>query len=582
MAFTDVELSPDGRAIVIATERPDWSRERFRNDLWLYRDDGHGGGALVQLTQSGHDSDPQWSPDGRWVAFLSDRERPGGPRAGAAADDEAVTELYLIATAGGEAFPVTTGDEDVHAFSWSPDSKTLYFATRLPLTADQRDARKKEWKDVIQYRRGERGDEISSIEVADVLARRAAAGTSSTAPADEDTGATPDARVRARTPWRVQDLAASPDGHALAFDTTSVSERQEDPSEFEVFVVDLATADGTRAPRQVTHNEAFEQGLRWAGDNRHLFFQVDQGSVEGKYQDTQERLYWVDSQTGSVERWAADFGGALLDYGIAADGTVVVEGRLGTEVQLYALAGPRAAARPIPGRAGTYEDPTLASRSRRAAFVHSTLDEPTEVYLADGTDGLAKARAITSFNRLFTERALPQGKPYRWTADDGTPVEGMLIYPPGKFEAKGLPMLTLIHGGPADADGNHFEADWYQWSALAATHGWLVFQPNYRGSAGYGDAFLNGIVPEIVSRPGKDILEGIDALVKDGIADPDHLAVAGYSYGGYMTNWLITQTTRFKAAMTGAGAVEHVANWGNDDMTVDDAYALGGRPWEAA
>ena len=142
-------------------------------------------------------------------------------------------------------------------------------------------------------------------------------------------------------------------------------------------------------------------------------------------------------------------------------------------------------------------------------------------------------------------------------------------------------MFTFIHGGPADADGNHFEADWYKWAALAATNGWLVFEPNYRGSTGYGDKFLEQIVPQIVSRPGKDILEGVDALVKDGIADPDHLTIGGYSYGGYMTNWLITQTTRFKAAVTGAGAVEHVGNWGNDDTTFDDAYFLGGRPWEA-
>jgi dipeptidyl aminopeptidase/acylaminoacyl peptidase len=214
------------------------------------------------------------------------------------------------------------------------------------------------------------------------------------------------------------------------------------------------------------------------------------------------------------------------------------------------------------------------------AFVYSSLERPTEIYLADNPS-LQNARPITSFNKLFTERALPQGKPYRWTADDGTSVEGMLIYPPGKFEQKNLPMFTLIHGGPADADGNHFEADWYQWDRLAATQGWLVFEPNYRGSTGYGDKFLLGIVPQIVSRPGKDILEGIDALVKDGIADPNRLAVGGYSYGGYMTNWLITQTTRFKAAVTGAGAVEHVGNWGNDDTTFDDAYFLGGRPWEA-
>ena len=110
--------------------------------------------------------------------------------------------------------------------------------------------------------------------------------------------------------------------------------------------------------------------------------------------------------------------------------------------------------------------------------------------------------------------------------------------------------------------------------------GWLVFRPNYRGSSGYGDDFMLEIEPHLVSKPGRDILSGVDALVKDGYADPDHLAIGGYSYGGYMTNWLITQTTRFKSAVTGAGAVEHAANWGNDDETWDDAWYLGGQPWE--
>ncbi len=154
------------------------------------------------------------------------------------------------------------------------------------------------------------------------------------------------------------------------------------------------------------------------------------------------------------------------------------------------------------------------------------------------------------------------------------------MYPPGKFEAKNLPMFVLIHGGPQDADGNHFEADWYQWDRLAATQDWLVFEPNYRGSTGYGDKFALAIVPEAFSSPGRDILAGVDKLVKDGIADPNRLAIGGYSYGGYMTNWLITQTTRFKAAVTGAGGVENVADWGNDDSTVDDTWFLGGTPWE--
>jgi dipeptidyl aminopeptidase/acylaminoacyl peptidase len=107
-----------------------------------------------------------------------------------------------------------------------------------------------------------------------------------------------------------------------------------------------------------------------------------------------------------------------------------------------------------------------------------------------------------------------------------------------------------------------------------------VFEPNYRGSTGYGDKFALAIVPEAFSSPGRDILAGVDALVKDGIADANRLAIGGYSYGGYMTNWLITQTTRFKAAVTGAGGIENVADWGNDDSTFDDAYFMGGAPWE--
>ena len=186
---------------------------------------------------------------------------------------------------------------------------------------------------------------------------------------------------------------------------------------------------------------------------------------------------------------------------------------------------------------------------------------------------------MTAFNPIFAERAQPEWLPYTWKSENGQSVEGVLIFPPGKRDAKHLRMLTFIHGGPEDADGNRFGADWYDWATYAASQGWLVFRPNYRGSTGYGDAFMLSIEPHLVSRPGRDILAGVDALVKDGYADPDHLAIGGYSYGGYMTNWLITQTTRFKSAVTGAGAVEHAANWGNDDLTWDDAWYLGGPPW---
>jgi len=585
VGFTALKLSPDGNSVVIGIERADWDQQIYRKDLWLYRDDGHATRNLVQLTQSGHDTNPQWSLDGHWIAFLSERKISSGKEGDAADDSEGkgkeISQLYLISPGGGEAFPVTQGDEEVHAFSWSPDSRTLYFATRIPWNKEQQDTYKKDWKDVIQYRAAERGDMIFSITIDEAMGRDQAAGTKEIPEAEKRSGATPGAKGLARTLWRVEQLETSPDGRQLAFVTTSISERQEKINEFEIYVVDLANASPERPPRQLTHNEAVEQDLQWARDGQHVFFRVDLGSVEGKYKDTQTRLYWVDSQSGEVQRWAGDFGGAVGRYALAPDGRVVAPGRVGTEVQIYSQAKLPAPFTKQNGWPGTYEVVAAADHSPRIAFIYSSLEHPTEVYLADSGDKLQQARPITSFNKIFTERELPKGKPYRWTADDGSSVEGMLIYPPGKFEAKHLPMFVLIHGGPADADGNHFEADWYQWDRLAASQGWLVFEPNYRGSSGYGDKFLMGIVPEIVSRPGKDILEGVDALVKDGVADRDHLAVGGYSYGGYMTNWLITQTNRFKTAVTGAGAVEHVGNWGDDDTTFDDAYFLGGRPWEA-
>ncbi len=570
VGFDAVKISPDGRSIVIVTDRADWEQSVYRTDLWLYRDNGRGG-TLSQLTQSGRDSSPQWSPDGRWIAFLSQRN--------ASTTEEPTAQLYLIPLAGGEAFPVTQGEEEVHSFSWSPDSRTLYFATRAPWTRAQKDAYKEEWKDVLRYRGAERGDMIFSLDVAGAVARRAAVGIQPDN-SDAESGATPGSRPLASTPWRVLELVAAPDGRRLAFVTESVSGREERIDEYEIYTVDVANASLSRPPRQITHNQAEEQTLHWAKDSKHIFFEVEYGSVEGPYRDTELRLYWVDADKGDIQRWARDFDGAIYEHADAFDGGVVVAGRVGTEQQLYFATKASGPFTQAAGWNGTYEQLSTADRSPRIAFVQSTLEKPAEVYIAESIDKLQEARPITSVNKLFTERDLPKGKPYRWTADDGTQVEGMLMYPPGKFEAKNLPLFVAIHGGPDDADGNHFEADWYVWDRLAANNGWLVFEPNYRGSEGYGDKFLMGIVPEMNSRPGKDILEGVDALVKDGIADPAHLAIGGYSAGAFLTNWLITQTTRFKAAVTGGGAVENVANWGNDDTTFDDTYFLGGTPWE--
>src|ERR1700686_731899 len=317
VSFPSVKVSPDGNSVVIETERADWEQQIFRKELWLYRT---ANASLTQLTQSGHDSSPQWSPDGQWIAFLSERRLAAAKDADAADDkekekDKDVAQLFLISPSGGEAFDITSGADEVHGFVWSQDSKAIYFATRQPWTKQQNDDHKKEWKDVIRYRGDERGDVIFRVPLDEALARHAALGSNSKelSDAEKDSGATPGAIAIARTPLRAGQISISHDSTRLAFVTSSVSERQEKVEDIELYLVKLTGNAAEATPIRLTHNEAVELNLEWAPDNRHLFFQVNLGSLERKYEDPQPRLYWVDtadtpagtSNKSEVQRWFA-------------------------------------------------------------------------------------------------------------------------------------------------------------------------------------------------------------------------------------------------------------------------------------
>ena len=577
MNATDVvggRISPDGKAVVISTLAPDWQHNRFKEDLWLWTRQR---GVASPLTNSGHDSSPRWSPDGRRIAFLSDRPLPGEP----ASDDEAkegTTRVWLISVDGGEAIPLYREKLDTHAFAWSIDGSSVLFSLTQVLAKSAEDAQKEEWKDVIRWREQERGDALLSIPIAAALKNETRTLEAHQAP--KPPGDKPeypgDAELLTKSSLQIKEIVPSPDGQQIAFETGPVSSRLENPGDSELFLVD--SKDGEAHP--LTHNQGIESDIHWmpSGKTVVLLVRAAAGSIEGPYQDVQGRIYSLDASTGNVTRLGAAFQGSWEGLAVTADGTLLAAGLTGMDQRLYRIDGANATV--ITSTPGNHASLDAARHSTELVFTLSAITDPTQVYVADNLHSADAAKPATSFNSIFKERAQVTWKPYRWKSKDGTSVEGVLLYPPGRQDAKHLPMLTLIHGGPADADGDRFEADWYDWAALAAADGWLVFRPNYRGSSGYGDQFMQGLRPHLVSVPGVDILTGVDALVKQGIADPDHLTIGGYSYGGYMTNWLTTQTTRFKAAVTGAGAVEHAANWGNDDLTFDDAWYLSGTPWE--
>jgi dipeptidyl aminopeptidase/acylaminoacyl peptidase len=575
--ITGASLAPDASAAVIAAEAPDWKANVYRHDLWLWTANA----GLKPLTHSGTDDRPKWSPDGKWIAFASDRS-PAGSADDADAENSKINRVWLISASGGEALPLYREKLDVHEFAWSPDGSAIYLSAKAPLTHDQEDEQKDEWKDVVRWREQYRGDVLLKVAVAPALTRAIETASAGQVPSAAKADAEPSSKLAAgaetiaKSDLAISEIVPSPDGKQVAFLTEPVHKRIENPADYEIFLV---PARGGEA-KQVTRNQAIESNLHWSPDSHWIHFSVaaSGGSLEGKYRDVQGRLYRLDPAIGKAERLGSSFDGSFDQFTILSDGRELALGLKGTEMQAYLVEGDKATK--LPGLAGSYAALDAAHAANALLLRHSTINEPTQVYLATDPLHPDKLTKLTNFNSVFAERAQPEWQPYTWKSDDGQTVEGVLIFPPGKKGAKHLRMFTFIHGGPADADGNKFGADWYDWATFAADNGWLVFRPNYRGSTGCGDEFMLGIAPHLVSKPGRDILAGVDALVKDGFADPDHLAIGGYSYGGYMTNWLITQTTRFKSAVTGAGAVEHAANWGNDDETWDDAWYLGGRPWE--
>ncbi len=564
--FTSLSFSPTGQHLLIETTHASWNTSSYENILWIYDIQQQ---TKKLITKNPHQSiKPQWSPDGNWIALLLDETplnttNPHRYQRSFENYPQVEQHIYLYSLASNELIPITIGKDIPLALTWSNNDFSLYLATiNVQSATEDEDLNEEEWKDVIQYRQNKKYEQ-STIYRIDIN--------------EHNHFLSVKRNIIKNISFLISELLFVPFQEKLLF--TSMSPIIENLQDFEIYSINLRNPSSLV---RLTDNRAFEQNLQLSIDGVHVLFQSrNVGSTGSKFNYTQERLYSLNLNNGQITRLAEHFDGNINEYIIRSDGNVYILGQLGTETHIYSQRSLSEGLIQHIGWNGTYESITLSNQDSMA-FIYSSTEQPMEVYLINNINQLQLAKPITNDNQLFTQRNLPRAKVYKWiNEEDHQIIEGILHYPPGKFESKKLSLLVLIHGGPHTASLNRFLADWYTWAPLAASEGWLVLEPNYRGSTGYGDQFLNELRYRPVSLPGKDILYGVDQLIRDGIVDPYRLSVGGYSYGGFLTNWLITQTKRFNAALSGAGATEHVSSWGMMDTPVLLNYLFGGYPWEA-
>ena len=394
MNATDVhgaKLSPDGLAAVIETVDSDWQHNRFRSDLWIWKEKT---GETTPLTRSGHARAPQWSPDGRYIAFLSDLPL---------SDDEAKDgpeRVWLIATDSGESFALYKEKLEAHAFAWSADGTQIFYSCASPLSKSAEEAYKAQWKDVIRWREQERGDLLLALPAGKAIAAAQQNSPAHPASLADDALLPILSRKVTAVDDEITEIAPDPKGAQIALMTDSVSHRLEDPKHNEIYLV---SSSGGEA-RRLTNNQARESELQWSADGGQIFFHVgaDEGDIE-PFRSIQGRLYLVDTSTGKVKRLGGEFQGSFEDFTLMGDGRVIATGLKGTQTQLYRIDGEHAV--PLPGLPGTYAGVGSGLHSSRLLVRYSTLTQPIQVFVAGDAAQPDQARAISSFNPLFTRNA---------------------------------------------------------------------------------------------------------------------------------------------------------------------------------
>jgi dipeptidyl aminopeptidase/acylaminoacyl peptidase len=534
------EISPDGTQVIYTkSELKKWSDNKRVSSIWIANADGTD---HRQLLGSDKDRSPSWSPDGRYIAFLSTRDQAEGAR------DAAGAQIWLLRTSGGEANKLTDHKTAIRAIKWSDDSTKIFFTAEEedPL----KDTRKNSLGDGIFVDEGPNGQgrgtfsNIWTITVADKQTRRLTTGDNF-----------------------IGDFQPSPDGTRVVY-TRRPNNQRNQQNLAEVYVLDVAAARSV----QLTKNEAPENNIAWAPDGKAVTYIAPSDKT---WELAQGNLYIHPIEGGgSPTILSAKFQGDIGRYFWHPSArSIVVSANLRGRGGVYELDLTTGNAKPL-----TTGDLALSISSAtkdlsRLAGTRSLPSEPGEIAVVEGP---GKTTVVTDANPWFKQVQTSQMRPMTWKSKDGLEIEGLLWLPASYKAGDKLPLILSIHGGPAGVWGTSFRGINHVYTSL----GWAVLEPNVRGSTSYGDALLRGNMKDIGGGDYWDAMTGVDAVIAQGIGDPNQLAVRGWSYGGILGGWTVTQTQRFKAASLGAMVSDWASEYAmgfNHDVRL---WYIGGTPWE--
>jgi dipeptidyl aminopeptidase/acylaminoacyl peptidase len=518
--ISDLQYSPDGSRLVFVVTEPPKGERRARH-IWLYDKES---GGVRQFTYSAKaESSPRWSPDGKQLAFLSNR------------DEE--QQVYVMRADGGEASALTTGKRAVQNFAWSPDGKQISFLA--PDVKTEAEEKKEKDKD--------------DAHVADKEDKRARLWLL--------TIATAETKALTQPSWEIQDAEWHPSGTGLMLIATDHPESDQNTNRIFFFRLADSTMTQVFAPRGPFGN------LRIAPDGKTMAFigcREDGPSPHdlmlGHHGDNA-----LKNLTGaSIDR-------PVFDFRWGKDSALLAVVADGFRSKFVAFT-PEGSSKDFAAAPTNNPSAFSASSSGEVAFVGHAATAPQELWLWDQK---SPARQVSHLNDFWKQVKLSAPEFYKYKSFDGLEIEAALLKPAG-FDGKSkLPLIALIHGGPTGNWSNSIDT----WGQLLAARGYAVFYPNIRGSSGYGQKFIEMNRGDWGGGDYRDVMAGVDDLIARGIADPEKLAIGGWSYGGYMAEWAITQTTRFKAAVSGAGLSNLISEFGTEEGPSYDEWFYG-TPYE--